>query len=492
MKNHHATLLVLAGGWLSLTALTIGGSILLPPERSASDASAALLYRYAASDVSVSARQEKDIGRAIIADLDTMQLSLYEEGVLVKSFPILSKGRPGTAWETPTGNYVIQARELKHFSSIGGTWMPYSMQFYGNYFIHGWPTYADGSEVPIGYSGGCIRLGTDDAQEVYEFVPKGARVSVVGSGSASVATTTAEYFLHGDGSIPDVSARAFVVEDAHSGHVLWEVASEEAVRTRGLSKMATALTALEVVNQYKLVRMSELLLGKSILRKYSIGAIDEMPAGVLIYPLLFDTNDTAASVFASEHGSKQFVKYMNEKTRAIGMHNTVFAGPRSTDTSTTTARDLATLLTYVKKNKNFLINVTLTKEKTLFDSDGDERFTWQNRNPWIVSNDAAFRGGIIDMDDRGAGSAMLLFDIAVSEFSSRTIAFVVIDSAHLEEDVMKLRRFVSENFIYGVGEKGTMFIKEAGEPIPGLLEKAKQLLEFEGWLRGTSKSGQRT
>lgn len=492
MKERHATLFVFVGGWLSLIALTIGGSVLLPPARSASDASTALLYRFAGgADVSSYDRTPSDLGRSLIVDLDTMQLALYEEGTLVKLFPVLSKGKPGTPWETPTGNYAIQAREIKHRSSIGGTWMPYSMQFYGNFFIHGWPTYDDGRSVPVGYSGGCIRLSTSDAKEVYEFVPKGARVIVIGNNSASSIASTSQYYLHGDGVLPDISARSFIIEDVESGHVLWEKNSSTPIQPRGLTAMMTALTAVETVNQYKIVRMSELLLGKSVLRKYSIGAIDEMPAGVLVYPLLFGPNDTVAKVFAAEHGSAQFVRYMNEKSHAIGMSDTRFGGPLSSDESTSTARDLAALLSYVKYNKNFLIDVTLAEEKTLRDSAGDTRFDWENRNPWMVNKDGMFRGGIADVSDTAAGNAMLFFDIPVSEFSSRTIAFVVLNSDHLEDDVRALRNFIAENFVYGVEGGDAIFIREKDEPTPGLLQKAKQLIDLEGWLRDNESPSHR-
>ena len=44
------------------------------------------------------------------------------------------------------------------------------IQFDGNYFIHGWPYYPDGTSVAKGYSGGCIRLSTEDAEELYGLV----------------------------------------------------------------------------------------------------------------------------------------------------------------------------------------------------------------------------------------------------------------------------------------------------------------------------------
>src|SRR3989344_7276539 len=112
-------------------------------------------------------------------DLSQMKVSLYKEGGLLKTLPVLSKGRDGSWWETPTGNYKILSKEQNHFSSIGNVWMPWSMQFYGNFFIHGWPYYEDGTPVSSTYSGGCIRLETTDAERLYPLVSTGTPVIVI-------------------------------------------------------------------------------------------------------------------------------------------------------------------------------------------------------------------------------------------------------------------------------------------------------------------------
>ncbi len=479
MNKTYARLLLFAGACLSLVALIIGGSLLQPVQKTVSERSTALLYKFAANVPASTQSGISPIGRVLIADLESMQVSLYDGGVVKNIFPILSKGRPGTPWETPTGAYTIQAKEVKHYSSIGGTWMPYSMQFYGNFFIHGWPTYVNGKDVPVGYSGGCIRLATEDARMVYEFIPRGAKIMVLSGVKDDEFATSSRYYLHGEGHLPKISASSFVVADANTGATLWERRARDLKGPKGLALLASGLTAVETVNQYKLVRMSELLMGSAILRKYSIGAIDEMPAGTLMYPLLFDGSDTAARVFAKEHGTKQFVTYMNEKSRAIGMNDTIFGGALSSDESTTTARDLMTLLRYVNERKHFLLDVTLAREQTLTDVDGDERYNWTNKNPWVLSGDGAFRGGLVANDPSGHSGAMLLFDLPLAEFGPRTIAFVIMDSDDVAGDISALRRFIGEHFVYGVEREGGAFIRETEDPTPNLLQRVKELMNLE-------------
>lgn len=474
-----------AGLWFSFIAVAMGASTLLPITKDLADGSPALLYKVAMNEKLARTNTINVLteGKRVVADLDDMQLSLYDGGTLVRSFPVLSRGREGTFWETPTGTYAIQTKELKHFSSIGGTWMPYSMQFYGNFFIHGWPTRPDGAVVPAGYSGGCIRLATRDAEEVYAFVDLGTEVSVTGGAPNNHFATSSRYYLRGEGKLPAVLASAFLVSDLDSGTVLWGRHADTPMRLGGLVALQTALTALETVDQYKIVRMGELLLGQSILRKYSVGAFDELPAGALVYPLLFDTNDTAGKVFAREHGTKQFVAYMNQKAEAIGMEHTAFGGALSTQESTTTARDLFTLFRYVDAYKHYLIDVTLASDRVLSGEFGEKRYSWENKNPWIRSGDGAYRGGIVSATADGGGSAMLLFTTPVSEFHDRTIAFIVLDSPDLIHDVAVLRSFVMEHYVYGMDREDARFVREADDPTPTLLHKVKALLYLEQLLQ---------
>ncbi len=83
-------------------------------------------------------------GKFIAADLVNMRLYIYEDGTTTAEYPILTKGRPGSPYETPSGAYSILTKEADHFNHAEQVHMPYSMQFYGNYFVHGWPYYPSG------------------------------------------------------------------------------------------------------------------------------------------------------------------------------------------------------------------------------------------------------------------------------------------------------------------------------------------------------------
>ena len=137
VRRHHHTgskLLLITGLWLLFVGVIIGGT-LLTPSTSVVGASPALLYKLALRDVPIRGTLPPPTGKAVIADLDRMTVTLYEDNVASSTFPILSKGKPGTPWETPPGAYAIQTKEPQHFSTIASVWLPWSMQFYGNFFV---------------------------------------------------------------------------------------------------------------------------------------------------------------------------------------------------------------------------------------------------------------------------------------------------------------------------------------------------------------------
>ena len=120
-----------------------------------------------------------ETGNFIYVDLKNQKIwAVDRENQDLKEYPILSF-RDFGKFATPTGSFAALAKEKNHFSSIGKVWMPWSIQFHGDYFIHGWPEYQDGTLVAPGYSRGCVRLGTNDAKELWEWIKIGTEIIIV-------------------------------------------------------------------------------------------------------------------------------------------------------------------------------------------------------------------------------------------------------------------------------------------------------------------------
>lgn len=452
---------------LSVAALLLGALVIPFGDSPEHEGSLALLYKLSLAEVPrAHGTQPVLSGKAIVADLAAMQLSLVENGTTLETFSIRSKGRPGTGWETPTGLYHVQTREQKHFSSIGGVWMPYSMQFYGNFFIHGWPYYPSGKEVAEGYSGGCIRLSTDDAASVFAFADRGTPVYV--RGGTNESATTSRYWLTKGGSLPNVTARSIVAADIESGAILWERSSDQALPLHELGSAMTALVALENVNQYKWVRMGELMLGKPISRKDETKELDEVPIGALVHPLVWNGNTLAGKAFALDIGPQAFVARMNEKARAIGLEETTFFEPSTSEENRGTARDMFLLLQRILENKRYLLDVSLAKEKIVSGDDGLERYSWQNRNPWVTDGDARYRGGFGGSWEKEGGTSSFagIFTLPLAEFGDRKIALIVLDSSDVKGDIDQVRDFVLDHYVFRDLPGEAPFVVDRSDPLP--------------------------
>jgi len=116
-------------------------------------------------------------GKFIDINLETMRMTLFEDGKAIKTYPVAAKGNPRSA-PTREGNFTILTKEEKHLASREHLWMPWSMQFSGDYFIHGWPYWPNGERLKSKYSAGCIRLQVPDAKEVYEWADRGTALAV--------------------------------------------------------------------------------------------------------------------------------------------------------------------------------------------------------------------------------------------------------------------------------------------------------------------------
>ncbi|HXK37704.1 MAG TPA: L,D-transpeptidase family protein [Candidatus Paceibacterota bacterium] len=409
--------------------------------------------------------------REISVNLDAKTLIVTEGTTTVASFSILSIGRPGTFWETPAGDYAVKTKETKHLSSIGNTWMPWSMQFYGNFFIHGWPTYQDGTDVPKGYSGGCIRLSTPDAEKLFGLVRVNTRMHVTG-GTLPLPSNEMRYYMRDTGALPEVSAQAFSVFDEETGQVLWSHGEDALVHPGRLVALMTALVSVETIDQYKYIDFEKLVKGKDVAsaRATDVGAVQ---VGALLYPLLFDGSDIAAKGIVKLRGEKVFRNYMNEKSKAIGMMSTEWSGGTSLTVSTTTPRDLAKLLSYSDTQKSFLMKATLTEEHS-FEPFGQARFSWKNKNAWLL--DSRFQGGLLVKEKDGTSNSLSLYDLPVSEFGTRKIGFVVIGSRHAEDDLAAIREYAGTHFFYG-SQNGVEAVYAATSDLAAKVEEMKLIKE---------------
>jgi D-alanyl-D-alanine carboxypeptidase len=374
-------------------------------------------------------------GKFIGADLVSMKLYLYQDGAEIAEYPIKSKGRPGTPWETPSGFYSIQTKEKNHFSSIGKVYMPYSMQFYGNYFIHGWTYYPDGTPTAASFSGGCIKLDTDDAEKVFVFADVGTKVFVYDSNRAEPAPALS---LDPALPAPAISAPAYLVADIDTGDVYAEQAAADKRPIASVTKLMTALVANEIISLDKTVSVSEGSLVNPPIPEAT--TTKTFLVNDLFYPLLMQSSNLIADSLASYYGKSGFVRWMNTTAKAIGMNSTTYADPSGVSAdNVSTPEDLFRLAVYLSNKKSFVLKITKMQQKTITAEDGSE---YRISNVNSPADAAPFEGGKVGHTTAAMDTMLSVLSVDVAG-DTRRMAVIVLGSDDQAKDTEQLADWIT-------------------------------------------------
>ncbi|WP_213818170.1 L,D-transpeptidase family protein [Garciella nitratireducens] len=106
-------------------------------------------------------------------DLEQKSLALKERGTIISTYSV-AVGKPETP--TPTGFWKIIQKSLNPGGPFGARWMRMSIPW-GGYGIHG----TDQPEsIGTAASHGCVRMYNEDVIKLYEIVPLGTAVEIIG------------------------------------------------------------------------------------------------------------------------------------------------------------------------------------------------------------------------------------------------------------------------------------------------------------------------
>lgn len=384
----------------------------------------------------------------IEANLSDMKLRLYQKGSVVKEFSILAKGKVGSWWETPAGLYKVLAKTPSDYSTFAHVYSPWALDFQGNFLIHGWPYYPDGTPVGSTYSGGCIRLSTDDAKALYPMVPVGTPVLV------SSANFTLDNFRETVAQAP-ISATSYFAGDLKSDFVFAEKNPDEQVPIASITKLMTALVAVEYVNIENKITITPDMIVKTSIARLQVGQSYSLYD--LLQPLLKESSNEAAVAISNFLGPKYFVRLMNDQAASIGMTHTHFVDASGSDWGdVSTAHDLFILAQYLYNNRSFILKMTTNKNDP--NAYGPGAFTnLQNFN--VFMDDPAFVGGKVGLNGGASGTIMSVFNEpflkpvdqsaagqANATTTTRPIMLVVLGSSNYELDAQNFLSWIKGNY----------------------------------------------
>ncbi|HEU5138962.1 MAG TPA: D-alanyl-D-alanine carboxypeptidase family protein [Bacillales bacterium] len=194
-------------------------------------------------------------------------------------------------------------------------------------------------------------------------------------------------FAASETSSLNVSAKNAVLMESESGRVLFAKDAHEKQRIASITKIMTAILAIESGKLEKKVTISKRSAyteGSSLYLKPG----EKIRLKDLVYGLMLRSgNDAAVAIAEFVGGSVEgFTQLMNEKAAQIGMTDTVFANPHGLDDHRnmySTAYDMALLTKYAMKNPTFR-KIWGTKTYRVEDPDGSGVLVWKNKNKLLT------------------------------------------------------------------------------------------------------------
>jgi len=189
--------------------------------------------------------------------------------------------------------------------------------------------------------------------------------------------------------VPDIRAEAAIVYNPENGEVLWESNSQNQRSIASITKVMTALVALEDRPDLD----ARVVIDRSDVRQASttyLRAADSITKEDLLHLLLIASDNAAARALArtSSLGAQGFVERMNSKAEELGLTNTKYSEPSGLlDTNVSSAYDMARLITYVSGNEHI---AAIMQKETYTATAG-------RRSISIRSTNQLVREGVVDV-----------------------------------------------------------------------------------------------
>lgn len=237
----------------------------------------------------------------------------------------------------------------------------------------------------------------------------------------------------------NVSAESAVLIDQTSGRVLYEKNAHNQSLIASITKIMTAIVAIESGELDSQVSISDNAIGTEGSSIY-LRSEDQFTLEELIYGLMLRSGNDAA-VAISEHvgGSLEgFVHLMNEKAHWIGMTNTHFSNPHGLDSEDhySTAYDMGLLMKYAMENDTFQ---KISGAKSFRANDRD--YSWQNKNKLLTRYYEYCTGGKTGFT-KAAGRTL----VTTAQKDGQTLIVVTLNAPDDWQDHIRLYEWGFEHY----------------------------------------------
>ncbi|MGK9250044.1 D-alanyl-D-alanine carboxypeptidase [Paenibacillus humicus] len=187
------------------------------------------------------------------------------------------------------------------------------------------------------------------------------------------------------------SAKASALIDVQSGRILYSESGDDPMLIASLTKIMTAITAIEEGNIKDTVTVGPRAVGKEGSSIY-LRLGEKMSLHNMLYGLMLRSGNDAATAIAEHVGGSEegFVRMMNEKAEWIGLEHSNFENPHGLDQKghLSTANDLAKLSAYALHNPVFA-DIVKTRIRKAPNPNDPWDYSWANKNKMLAFYEGA-------------------------------------------------------------------------------------------------------
>jgi len=388
----------------------------------------------------------------LFLDLEKMTAKVFKAGEDIRELSIEARGGAELWGGTPLGIYYASSNRKLAYSSSAKVFMPFSVGFYGKYFIHGECYYPDGAPDLSSITGGCVRFLDEDAEYLHNFVKIGMPILITDKGFKNNGFG---FFPKSISPFPDVSAKSYLLADLDSGYVFSEKNSQDKLPIASITKLMMSVVVVENADLKESILATEKML-------VPYGSTEGLVAGKeyklteLLYAALTESSNDAAETLSNFLGKSWTIRMMNEKAKAIGMENSYFTEPTGLEKeNVSTAKDLFQLGRYVFSARNPLFEITKGEDVRDF---GAELFKdLKNKN--VLFDNSDFLGGKTGFILASNYNGLFLMKFSDADGAEHNVAIIILGSDSLEKNIPLILGWVKDNFFASDKDKSVKGIE---------------------------------
>ncbi len=194
----------------------------------------------------------------------------------------------------------------------------------------------------------------------------------------------------------NIKARTAILQDFHSGEILYEKEPDISIYPASMTKIMTAIIAFDLIKSGDLTLDEKFIISEKAWRLSTSGyssmfimvgdnvTVENLLRGIIVA----SGNDACVALAEGIAGTEEeFAILMTAKAKEIGMENTNFANSSGINNpeNYSTARDILLMSNYLIKNHPKFYKMFSEKEFT-WDRTGGDPITQGNRNPLLYKN----------------------------------------------------------------------------------------------------------